>query len=89
MTKYNLIACNDCRQCNRKGRPSVMRGSAYCDSHVIKRIHRRKGIFGFISKIFFKEHVKNKYTEERTKYNEDGTIKSFNKKGFRESWFYD
>jgi len=76
------IACRECRQCNRKGKPSIARGSAYCDSHYIHRAKTKRGWFSFIT------DVKNKFMDKRTKYNEDGTIKEFNKKGFRESWFY-
>ncbi len=32
--------------------------------------------------------IKNRFFEKRTKYNEDGSLKEFNKKGFREDWFY-
>ena len=26
-----MIKCNVCKKCNRKGLPSVMKGSAYCE----------------------------------------------------------
>jgi len=81
------MKCYECGQCNSKGKPSVMQGSAYCDSHRIKYTHRREGIFGWISKKFFSK-IKDKFLDRRMKLNEDGSIKEFNKKGFRENWFY-
>lgn len=81
------ISCRECRQCNRKGKPSVMRGSAYCDSHRKYYTHKRKGLFGWISKKFFSK-VKDRTYNKRIEYNDDGSVKEFNKKGFRESWFF-
>lgn len=78
----NRIACVECRQCNSKGKPSVMRFSKYCDNHYIHRVKVKKSIFGIFTKI------KNKMMDKRVKYNEDGSIKEFNKKGFRDSWFW-
>ena len=81
------ITCRECGSCNHKGKPSVMRGSAYCDSHRKYYTHKRLGLFGWISKKFFSD-IKNKFYGKRVKYNEDGTIKEFNKRGFRENWFF-
>ena len=30
MTDWNTVNCRECRQCNRKGRASAMKGSKYC-----------------------------------------------------------
>jgi len=75
------LACNVCKQCNRKGKPSVTRLSKYCDEHYIKRVKTKRSIFGFLTK------VKDKIYDRRIKYNEDGSIKDFNSKGFRKDWF--
>ena len=83
----DLVACNVCRSCNRKDRPSVLRGSAYCDSHRVKHVHGRKGLFGWISKKFF-SNLKDKMYDRRIKYNEDGSIRDFKHRGFREDWFW-
>lgn len=40
-----MIQCNECRQCNHRGKPSVMRESAYCDSHRINNKIIRTGFF--------------------------------------------
>lgn len=77
-----LIACSDCRQCNHKGKPSVMRGSMYCDTHRVGKpvTKEQKGFFSRIKDRFFeKRTVKDKETDE---------IKEVLTKGFRESWFY-
>ena len=78
----DLIACSDCQQCNRRGKPSVMRGSMYCDTHKRGR-PVTKGQQGFLSRLkdrfFEKRTVKDKETQE---------IKEVRTKGFRESWFY-
>jgi len=80
--EVNRIECYKCRQCNRKGRPSVMRLSKYCDDNYIRRVKTKRSIFSFFTK------VKTKYFDKRAKYNEDGTMKDLNTKGFRESWFW-
>lgn len=46
-----MVSCAECRQCNHKGKPSVMRGSAYCSS---KRIDNR------IFRLSFFERIKNR-----------------------------
>lgn len=33
MTDWNKIKCSDCRKCNRKGKPSVTKGSLYCEKN--------------------------------------------------------
>ena len=73
----NRISCMDCRQCNRKGKPSVMRGSIYCDKHFVHRVQTKKktGLFA---------GIRDRFMEKR--YDPERGIK---KKGFRESWFYE
>ena len=73
----DLIPCYECRQCNRKGKPSVMRGSAYCDSHVVKR-HKvnRLGLFERFKDFIFQRRYDEKTNQLKTT------------KGFRESWWY-
>ena len=69
------LNCLECRQCNGKGKPSVMKGSSYCDSHRIRnKISKRIGLFATI-----KERLFGKRYDEKT-----NTTKL---KGFRESWF--
>ena len=75
------ISCTECKSCNRKGKPSVMRGSAYCDSHRKKYTYQRKGIFGWISKKFF-SRLNDKMFDRR--YDKK---KGMNTKGFRQEWF--
>ena len=69
------LNCLECRQCNRKGKPSVLKSSSYCDSHRIRnKISKRIGLFATI-----KERLFNKRFDE---------IKNdFKSKGFRKSWF--
>lgn len=75
-----MTDCRVCRQCNRKGRPSVMKGSAYCDSHInIGKKVNRVGLFSRFKDFLF---------DRRTEYDEEGELKEFNKRGFRESWFW-
>jgi len=77
------IACSQCKQCNRKGKPSVSRYSKYCNTnHINKKIIKQ----GILTSIFTK--IKNKYYDARVKYNEQGQIKKMNTKGFRTDWFY-
>ena len=76
------ISCRECGQCNRKGKPSVSRLSKYCDNHYVKPSVTKRNWFGWLT------DVKNKLMDKRVKLNEDGSVKSFNKKGFREDWFY-
>ena len=78
----NRIACVECRQCNRKGKPSVSRGSQYCDNNYIRRVKTKRKLFGWFT------DIKNKMMDRRVEYDEDGNVKKFNKKGFRESWFW-
>jgi len=73
----NRISCAECRQCNRKGKPSVARYSAYCDSHVKKGMQvNRSGIFQR-----FKDFIYERRYDEKTKQ-----LKTT--KGFRPSWFW-
>ena len=76
------ITCGECGSCNRKGKYSVMRGSAYCDSHRKKAVYQRLGLFGWISKKFFSA-AKDKMIEKRL----DGKTGEKNLKGFRLDWF--
>ena len=77
----NRISCRECKQCNRKGKPSVSRFSAYCDSHYIKHQHQPTKFSIFTS-------IKNKILEKRAKYDKDGKLIDLDKRGFRESWFW-
>ena len=72
-----MIPCNECRQCNRKGRASVMKGSAYCDSHIksIRQVNR-SGIFSSFKNFLFERRYDEKTNKLKTK------------KGFRDSWFW-
>ena len=69
------LNCVECRQCNRKGKPSVSKFSSYCDTHRIKnKITKRIGLFQLIkSKLFDK------------RYNESKNDLKY--KGFRKDWF--
>ena len=75
----SIIKCCVCRQCNRKGKPSVSRGSAYCDSHIktISQVNR-SGLFS---------RFKDFLNERRSKYDKEGNLKEFKQKGFRMSYF--
>lgn len=79
MIVYNRSSCRECRSCNRKGRPSVTRYSKYCDDHY--RFKQKRSIFSFLFEI------KTKYFGKRATYNDDGTLKELNTKGFRKIWF--
>jgi len=76
------IACVECRQCNRKGKPSVLRFSKYCDDHHIYRVKTKK------KKLAWFTDIKNKFVEKRTEYDDEGKMKDMNTKGFRNSWFW-
>ena len=76
------LSCKECKQCNRKGKPSVLRFSKYCDEHHKHRIVAKKGLFGWLT------DVKDKFYNKRVEYNEDGSIKDMNTKGFRKDWFF-
>ena len=78
----NRIPCLECRQCNHKGKPSVTRFSKYCDNHYKFREKPKKSLFGWLT------NIKDKFAERRTQYNDDGSIKDMNTKGFRRSWFW-
>jgi len=74
----NRLSCIECKQCNRKGKPSVSRYSKYCDTHYIHRVKTKKSIFGFLS------NIRDKITDKRL--DEQGQLKTT--KGFRRSWFW-
>ena len=78
------LACYKCGQCNKKGKPSVMRYSKYCDTHYTGRdiTKTKKGLFSIFT------DVKNKFWDKRVQYNKDGTMKKLESKGFRKSWFW-
>lgn len=71
------IPCHECRQCNQKGKPSVTRNSAYCNSHV------RHGVIVNRSGLFQK--FRDFITERRF---DDKENKLKTTKGFRPSWFW-
>jgi len=73
----NLISCSNCKQCNIKGKPSVMRGSKYCDEHNVKKIFVKSKFNIFTS-------IKDKLFDRR--YDREQN-KMKNTKGFRSSWF--
>jgi len=79
------ISCRVCRQCNRKGRPSVMRGSSYCDANQIRigifgQKKKKKGLLSRLRERFYNARtVEDKETKQ---------VKEFRTRGFRESWFY-
>lgn len=71
-----LKPCSVCRQCNHIGRPSVMRGSMYCDSH--KRQGRIVARIGLFQK--FKDRLFKRYYDENENKMKPG-------RGFRPSWW--
>lgn len=50
--------CSDCRQCNRKGKPSVTRDSEYCRTHVVGN----KPSVGFFASI--KKNILNRFKDK-------------------------
>jgi len=70
-------SCLECGQCNRKGRPSVMRLSKYCDDHHKKQVVKQS-MFSFLTKI--RDSLGFKRFDEKTS--------KLNTKGFRADWFY-
>ncbi len=80
MFKLKTRNCDECRECNRKGRVSVTKYSKYCDDHF-KFAERNKndGMFSFLS------NWKDKIFQSRLDP-EKNEIK--NSKGFRPSWWY-
>jgi hypothetical protein len=72
-----LKPCFECRQCNHKGKPSVMRGSQYCDTHKKQSKVKQKGILSrFVDRwISRNENKKNPEQQPPTK-------------GFRPSFFW-
>jgi hypothetical protein len=78
-----LVSCRDCRQCNHKGKPSITRGSKYCDDHRISmRQANKEKKFGLFT------NIKNRMFEKRAKYDDKGQLTDLKQKGFRESWFW-
>lgn len=56
-----MIECCKCKQCNRKGKPSVTRDSAYCQHNRIDNKILRLGFFSKLKeKIFWLQHPENK-----------------------------
>jgi len=76
------IACCQCRQCNVKGKPSVMRSSKYCDNHFVHKIEVKKQWFSWLT------DIKDKFFEKRAKYDDDGNLKEMDNKGFRPDWIW-
>ena len=74
------IPCNICGQCNKKGKPSVMRESAYCNTHK-----KTKGQINR-SKLF--DRFKGFLFDRRSKISKDGKLEDVNAKGFRKSYFW-
>jgi len=75
------LNCKTCKQCNRKGKPSVSKGSTYCRDHRIK-IKEPRFNLGIFTKI------KNRMFDKRVEYDKKGKIKNLKTKGFRKSWFW-
>ena len=72
-----MISCSECRQCNRKGKPSVLRGSKYCNEHIIT-VKRKSVLFKWV------DNIKDKIMDKRL--DKDGKLTT--SKGFRQSWWY-
>ena len=73
-----LTPCSECRQCNHVGKPSVMRGSAYCDSnkrHGTKTVER----IGLFQR--FKDKLFSRNFDEK-----ENQMKPI--KGFRNNWIW-
>jgi len=45
MVNWNEIKCYQCGHCNRKGKPSVTKGSAYCEANSGIMSEERKSIW--------------------------------------------
>lgn len=73
----DLVSCHVCRQCNHKGKPSVMRGSMYCYNHRVGKTMERIGFF---------TRMKDKFFERFFDKDEDGFPKIKPLKGFRKDW---
>lgn len=83
MIFMDKVMCRECRQCNHKGKPSVMRHSTYCNTHYKYRVSEtKKSLFKWFT------DVKNKFFDKRAKYDEEGNIEDVDTKGFRKSWFW-
>lgn len=74
----DLKPCYECKQCNHIGKPSVMRGSAYCDSH--KR-HGTKAVERISLFQKFKDRLFTKNFDEK-----ENQMKPI--KGFRKHWIW-
>ena len=69
--------CYKCKRCNVIGKPTAMRGSAYCDSHKKFGVKtKRVGIFQKAKDYIFQK----RWDEEKQ------TMKTT--RGFRKSWFW-
>jgi len=71
------ISCLECKQCNRKGKPSVSRFSKLCDERYKKPVRVKTGLFDAIIKL------KDKIFDKRY----DANKNDLNTKGFRKDWF--
>jgi hypothetical protein len=70
--------CIECKQCNRKGKPSVTKHSKYCDSYYKKQSKPTD------DKLSFWTRIRDKYFEKRYDEKQD----KMETKGFRPSWFW-
>ena len=71
------ISCLECKQCNRKGKPSVTRFSKYCDLNYRRKYKIKRNWFSWFT------NIKNKFIEKRY----DENKRDINSKGFRKDWF--
>ena len=74
----NRINCVKCRQCNRKGKPSVTRLSKYCNEHYTKEA--RLSLLGRIKQFL---SIKDKMADKRF----DEETGKMNTKSFRKDYF--
>jgi hypothetical protein len=78
MSVFELQPCSECRQCNHIGKPSVMRGSLYCDTHnKHEKKPERAGILGRFIDRWISRHEDKKHPEMQPPT-----------KGFRPSFFW-
>ena len=74
----DMIPCSECKQCNRKGKPSISRGSKYCNEHIISN-KNTGGLFKWVVSI------KDRLLEKRW---DDKKQEIKTTKGFRKDWWY-
>lgn len=79
--------CISCRQCNRKGKPSVTKYSLYCDRNYtnIKRTNKSSIWRKILLRINIFKKLKESFIDKR--FND--TIGDLNTKGFRKRYFED